>query len=147
MTIRYLTSGESHGPVLTAILEGLPSGVPITEEEINLDLSRRQHTFGRGERQQYIEDDKVKIVGGVRFGETLGSPLTLTVKSKEGWLEIGGAGMVHPNVLKECGVDTKKYSGFAFGWGVERTYMMKSGLSVPDIRLLYSSDLRVLKQI
>ncbi len=66
---------------------------------------------------------------------------------KEGWLEIGGAGMVHPNVLKNCGVDPKVYSGFAFGWGVERTYMMKSGLSVPDIRLLYSSDLRVLKQL
>lgn len=66
---------------------------------------------------------------------------------KEGWLEIGGAGMVHPNVLKNCGVDPNIYSGFAFGWGVERTYMMKSGLSVPDIRLLYSSDLRVLKQL
>jgi phenylalanyl-tRNA synthetase alpha chain len=66
---------------------------------------------------------------------------------KEGWLEIGGAGMVHPNVLKECGVDPNEFSGFAFGWGVERTYMMKSGLSVPDIRLLYSSDLRVLEQL
>ncbi len=66
---------------------------------------------------------------------------------KEGWLEIGGAGMVHPNVLTNCGVDPKVYSGFAFGWGVERTYMMKSGLSVPDIRLLYSSDLRVLEQL
>jgi len=66
---------------------------------------------------------------------------------KEGWLEIGGAGMVHPNVLKNCGVDSKIYSGFAFGWGVERTYMMKSGLAVPDIRLLYSSDLRVLSQL
>jgi len=66
---------------------------------------------------------------------------------KEGWVEIGGAGMVHPNVLKNCGVDSKIYSGFAFGWGVERTYMMKSGLSVPDIRLLYSSDLRILKQL
>lgn len=66
---------------------------------------------------------------------------------KEGWLEIGGAGMVHPNVLKNCGVDPKTYSGFAFGWGVERTFMMKSGLSIPDIRLLYSSDLRVLLQL
>ncbi len=66
---------------------------------------------------------------------------------KEGWLEIGGAGMVHPNVLSNCGLDPKVYSGFAFGWGVERTYMMKSGLSVPDIRLLYSSDLRVLSQL
>jgi phenylalanyl-tRNA synthetase alpha chain len=66
---------------------------------------------------------------------------------KEGWLEIGGAGMVHPNVLKNCGIDFTVYSGFAFGWGVERTYMMKSGLSIPDVRLLYSSDLRVLSQI
>ena len=66
---------------------------------------------------------------------------------KEGWLELGGAGMVHPNVLKECGVNPKVHSGFAFGWGVERTYMMKSGLSVPDVRLVYSDDLRVLKQL
>ena len=65
---------------------------------------------------------------------------------KEGWLELGGAGMVHPNVLKAAKIDPKKYSGFAFGWGVERTYMMKSGLSVPDIRLLYSNDLRFLNQ-
>jgi len=66
---------------------------------------------------------------------------------KAGWLEIGGAGMVHPNVLRECGVDESVYSGFAFGWGIERTYMMKSGLSIPDIRLLYSSDLGVLSQL
>ena len=65
---------------------------------------------------------------------------------KEGWLELGGAGMVHPTVLKNGGIDPKVYSGFAFGWGVERTYMMKSGLSIPDIRLLYSSDLGFLKQ-
>ena len=66
---------------------------------------------------------------------------------KEGWLEIGGAGMVHPKVLENCKIDSKIYSGFAFGWGVERTYMMKSGLSIPDIRLIYSSDLRVLEQL
>ena len=78
-------------------------------------------------------------------GKTLGG--VACKLCKEGWLEIGGAGMVHPNVLKNCGVDPKVYSGFAFGWGVERTYMMKSGLSVPDIRLLYSPDLRVLEQL
>jgi phenylalanyl-tRNA synthetase alpha chain len=55
--------------------------------------------------------------------------------------------MVHPNVLSNCEVDPKVYSGFAFGWGVERVSMMKSGLSVPDIRILYSSDLRVLSQL
>lgn len=65
---------------------------------------------------------------------------------KAGWLELGGAGMVHPNVLKAGGIDSKKYSGFAFGWGVERTYMMKDGISIPDVRLLYSSDLRFLMQ-
>jgi phenylalanyl-tRNA synthetase alpha chain len=65
---------------------------------------------------------------------------------KEGWLEIGGAGMVHPTVLKNGGIDPTKYSGFAFGWGVERALMMKSGLNIPDLRLLYSTDLRFLKQ-
>jgi phenylalanyl-tRNA synthetase alpha chain len=65
---------------------------------------------------------------------------------KEGWLELGGAGMVHPKVLENGGVDSKLYTGFAFGWGVERVMMMKSGLKIPDIRLIYSSDLRFLSQ-
>ncbi len=65
---------------------------------------------------------------------------------KAGWLELGGAGMVHPEVLKNGRIDSKKYSGFAFGWGVERVLMMKSGLNIPDLRLLYSTDLRFLTQ-
>lgn len=65
---------------------------------------------------------------------------------KSGWHELGGAGMVHPNVLKAGGIDPKKYTGFAFGWGVERTYMMKSSLKIEDLRLFYSNDLRFLKQ-
>lgn len=65
---------------------------------------------------------------------------------KAGWLEMGGSGMVHPNVLRAGGIDPKKYTGFAFGWGVERVLMMRSGLSLPDLRLLYSSDLRFLTQ-
>jgi phenylalanyl-tRNA synthetase alpha chain len=65
---------------------------------------------------------------------------------KEGWLELGGAGMVHPNVLKAGKIDPQKYTGFAFGWGVERTFMMKSGLKIPDLRLLYSNDIRFLNQ-
>ncbi len=65
---------------------------------------------------------------------------------KEGWLELAGAGMVHPNVLKYGGIDPNKYTGFAFGAGVERVLMMKSGLKVPDLRLLYSTDLRFLRQ-
>jgi phenylalanyl-tRNA synthetase alpha chain len=65
---------------------------------------------------------------------------------KSGWLELGGAGMVHPQVLKNGGLDPEEYAGFAFGWGVERVLMMKSGLNLPDLRLLYTDDLRFLKQ-
>lgn len=65
---------------------------------------------------------------------------------KSGWLELGGAGMVHPTVLKNGGVDTTKYNGFAFGWGVERCFMMKAGTHLDDIRLLYSNDVRFLEQ-
>ncbi len=65
---------------------------------------------------------------------------------KEGWLELGGSGMVHPTVLKNGGIDPNKYTGFAFGWGVERTFMMKSGLEMGDIRLLYGTDLKFLTQ-
>jgi phenylalanyl-tRNA synthetase alpha chain len=65
---------------------------------------------------------------------------------KSGWLEIGGAGMVHPNVLKNTGIDTEKYTGFAFGWGVERVLMMKEGIEIADLRLLYSNDLNFLEQ-
>ncbi len=63
---------------------------------------------------------------------------------KQGWMELGGAGMVHPTVLKNGGLDPNKYTGFAFGWGVERVLMMK--YKIDDIRLLFSSDLRFLKQ-
>jgi phenylalanyl-tRNA synthetase alpha chain len=65
---------------------------------------------------------------------------------RDGWMELGGAGMVHPKVLENGKVDSKKYTGFAFGWGVERTYMMKSGTKIDDIRLLFGNDLRFLEQ-
>lgn len=65
---------------------------------------------------------------------------------KQGWLELGGAGMVHPNVIRAGGLDPDEYNGFAFGWGVERTLMMKSGMNIGDIRILYKNDLRFLKQ-
>lgn len=65
---------------------------------------------------------------------------------KGGWLELGGAGMVHPVVLKNGGINPDKYNGFAFGWGVERVAMMKSGTKLDDIRLLYSNDIRFLEQ-
>jgi phenylalanyl-tRNA synthetase alpha chain len=65
---------------------------------------------------------------------------------KSGWHEVGGAGMVHPNVLKAGGIDPDVYTGFAFGWGIERTYTLKEGLNIDDIRLLYSGDLKFLEQ-
>ncbi len=65
---------------------------------------------------------------------------------KDGWLELGGAGMVHPNVLAAGKIDPEQWGGFAFGWGVERTMMMKAGLKIPDIRELYKNDLRFLTQ-
>jgi len=65
---------------------------------------------------------------------------------KDGWLELGGAGMVHPDVLKAGGINPEEYTGFAFGWGVERTYMMKSGTKIDDIRYLFANDLRFLEQ-
>ena len=65
---------------------------------------------------------------------------------KAGWLEMGGAGMVHPNVLKAGGIDPDKYTGFAFGWGVERVLMMREGLKIDDLRILYSNNLEFLQQ-
>ncbi len=79
---RFLTAGESHGPQLTAILEGLPAGLRLDLERINRDLARRQQGYGRGGRMK-IETDKAEIVSGVRFGETLGGPVTIQVKNKD----------------------------------------------------------------
>lgn len=65
---------------------------------------------------------------------------------KRGWLELGGAGMIHPNVLRAGGLDPAAYQGFAFGWGVERTHLMKEGMKIDDVRVLYKNDLRFLQQ-
>jgi len=85
---RYLTAGESHGPQLTAIIEGLPANMAILAARINKDLARRQQGYGRGGRMK-IETDTADILSGVRWGKTLGSPLTLVVKNRdwENWSE------------------------------------------------------------
>ena len=80
--MRFMTAGESHGPELTAIVDGVPAGLRISEESINADLVRRQSGYGRGGRQ-LIERDRVRIVSGVRFGMTLGSPITLIVENRD----------------------------------------------------------------
>ncbi|MBI2074559.1 MAG: chorismate synthase [Candidatus Levybacteria bacterium] len=78
--LRFLTAGESHGPAEVAILEGIPAGLPISTSEINTELKKRMHDFGRGGREK-IEKDEVKILSGVRFGKTLGSPIALLVET------------------------------------------------------------------
>lgn len=80
--MRYMTAGESHGPELTAIIEGLPAGLPLSEEEINHELARRQAGYGRGGRMK-IEKDRVRITSGIRHGKTIGSPVTLVVENKD----------------------------------------------------------------
>ncbi|MFT9847568.1 chorismate synthase [Aneurinibacillus sp. REN35] len=80
--MRYLTAGESHGPQLTAIIEGVPSNLPLSVEKINEELLRRMKGHGRGRRMQ-IEKDQVKIVAGVRHGKTTGAPICLVVENKD----------------------------------------------------------------
>ena len=80
--LRLLTGGESHGPGLTAILEGLPAGLDLDRDQINGRLQRRQHGFGRGGRQR-IEKDEVEVTGGLRDGRTLGGPLVLEVANRD----------------------------------------------------------------
>jgi chorismate synthase len=80
--LRYLTSGESHGPALVAILEGMPSNVPVTPADINADLVRRMGGYGRGGRMK-IERDEVQILGGIRHGKTLGSPVALLIQNRD----------------------------------------------------------------
>lgn len=90
--LRYLTAGESHGPCLTAIIEGLPAGLAIDIGAINSDLARRQKGYGRGGRMR-IEKDRVEVVSGMRFGQTLGSPLTLVIRNRdwETWRDVMSA--------------------------------------------------------
>lgn len=87
--MRYLTAGESHGPRLTAIIEGIPAGLPLTDDYINAELKRRQGGYGRGARMK-IESDKVEITSGVRHGRTMGGPITLNVTNldHQKWLDI-----------------------------------------------------------
>ena len=80
--LRFLTSGESHGPCLTIIMEGLPAGLALSTLAINKQLARRQSGYGRGGRMA-IEQDVVRILSGLRFGQTIGSPLTMQIMNKD----------------------------------------------------------------
>ena len=80
--LRYLTAGESHGQALVVVVEGLPAGIEITVEEIQAEMARRRLGFGRGPRQRF-EVDELTLVGGVRHGRTLGSPVAIEIKNTE----------------------------------------------------------------
>lgn len=92
--LRFLTAGESHGPSLTVILDGLPAGIPFTRSRIDDDLRRRQGGYGRGGRMK-IERDAVEVLSGVRHGHTLGSPITLRIENRD-WVNWGKAMSVDP---------------------------------------------------
>ena len=80
--LRFLTAGESHGPALVVIVEGLPAGLPVTVEEIGTELARRRLGYGRGPRMRF-EQDEVELLGGVRHGRTLGSPVAIVIGNTE----------------------------------------------------------------
>jgi chorismate synthase len=100
--MRYLTSGESHGPKLITIIEGLPAGMPILASEINEELARRQKGHGRGRRMQ-IETDTVEIGGGIRHGYTLGSPVSLMVDNNDWkhWTKVMGQDPINEEEANE----------------------------------------------
>ncbi|HET9457018.1 MAG TPA: chorismate synthase, partial [Candidatus Limnocylindrales bacterium] len=87
--LRFLTAGESHGPTLGVTVEGVPAGLPLSSDELAVDLARRQRGYGRGARQT-IEQDRAEILAGVRHGRTLGSPILLLVRNRdfENWTRV-----------------------------------------------------------
>jgi len=137
----------SHVPMFHQF-EGLviDRGIAITHLKGTLDFFAKTF-FGEGRkirlRPYHFQFTEPSFEVDISCGLCEGRGCSLC---KAGWLELGGAGMVHPNVLTAGGIDPQKYTGFAFGWGVERTYMMKSGLKIDDIRLLYSANLKFLSQ-
>jgi chorismate synthase len=87
--LRFVTAGESHGPALVSILEGMPAGVPLLADHVDVQLARRQQGYGRGRRMQ-IETDTIELLSGVRAGETLGSPIAMLIRNRDwkNWQEI-----------------------------------------------------------
>jgi chorismate synthase len=99
--LRWLTAGESHGPALVAILEGLPAGVAVSTDDIRAALARRRLGYGRGARMKFEQDD-VTILGGVRHGHTTGAPVAVTIGNTEWpkWEQVMSADPVDPDVLE-----------------------------------------------
>jgi chorismate synthase len=104
MAFRFLTAGESHGPALTCIVEGMPAGVPILAEQIDAQLARRQRGYGRGGRMK-IETDRAEISAGIRHGRSIGAPICLTVVNRDyaSWTDV-----MNPAPVVPYPPDTKK---------------------------------------
>lgn len=98
--LRFLTAGESHGPALVAILDGVPAGLSLTTGDIDPELARRQHGYGRGGRMK-IEQDRVEILSGVRHGRTLGSPIALRIANRD-WENWRGPMAIEPVDLDDA---------------------------------------------
>ena len=97
--LRFLTAGESHGPALVGILDGMPTGLPLLASDIDFELKRRQHGYGRGGRMK-IEQDRVEILSGVRHGRTLGSPIALRIANRD-WANWQKAMAIEPIEIAE----------------------------------------------
>src|SRR5881227_3878361 len=99
---RFLTAGESHGEALVAVIDGVPAGLRLAESQINEDLARRQRGYGRGGRMK-IERDQVRILSGVRWGSTLGSPITLQIANRdwENWKSTMAVGPPEPGAAQK----------------------------------------------
>ena len=81
--IMWRTAGESHGKGLVGIIEGIPSGLTISDQAIQHELKRRQKGYGRGERTQKIERDHAELISGIRFGQTMGTPISIYIENKD----------------------------------------------------------------
>lgn len=102
--IRYLTAGESHGPSLTGIVEGVPAGVQVTEDDIMHHLARRQEGYGRGGRMAF-EKDKAEITSGVRFGKTMGGPISLVMENRAFQKDAAGWPVVMNKEIEADGIE------------------------------------------
>lgn len=147
-------SDVSHTPMFHQF-EGLVVGEKISVSDLKGTLDYFVKSYLGGKRVsrirpyhfQFTEPSfEVDVTCGVCLGKARLPDGERCKLCKEGWLELGGAGMVHPNLFKNTGINPGKYSGFAFGWGVERVLMMKEGIKIDDLRILYSNDLDFLHQ-
>lgn len=135
--LRLLTGGESHGPRLTAVLDGLPAGLPVDRDAVDSWLARRQHGFGRGGRQR-VEHDRVEVSGGLRGGVTLGGPLVLTVDNRDfaNWSSVMDPWRVDPEETAKRAVLAPRpgHADLAGGLGTDQTADLRNVLERASAR-------------